>query len=94
MGADFERNFRDLFRYVQEILGNVRLTGQLVLRLAALKDVNLGPVSGPVLDAALRRLGGPGYGIPTAGTIEAIRVGDDQVGRLRPQPAQAHPHIA
>ena len=63
MGADFERNFRDLFRYVQEILGNVRLTGQLVLRLAALKNVSLGPVSGRVLDASLRRMGGPGYGI-------------------------------
>ena len=72
MGADFERNFRDLFRYVQETLGNARLTGQLVLRLAAIKNINLGPVSGRVLDASLRRIGGPGYGIVGEAALQRV----------------------
>ncbi len=75
MGADFERNFRDLFRYVQEILGNVRLTGQLVLRLAAAKNIMLGPVSGRVLDASLRRMGGPGYGIIGEAALQRAGLG-------------------
>lgn len=75
MGADFEHVFRDLFRYVQETLGNVRLTGQLVLRLAATKKVSLGPISGRTLDIALRRLGGPGYGIVGEAALQRVGLG-------------------
>ena len=75
MGADFERNFRDLFRYVQETLGNPRLTGQLVLRLAAIKKINVGPVSSRLLDASLRRIGGPGYGIVGEAALQRVGLG-------------------
>jgi hypothetical protein len=75
MGADFERLFRDLFRFVQETLQNVRLTGRLVLRLAAAKNVNLGPISGRQLELALRRLGGPGYGLIGEAALQRVGLG-------------------
>ena len=75
MGADFERLFRDLFRYVQETLGSVRLTGQLVMTLAAAKNVNLGPFSGHHLEVVLRRLGGPGYGIVGEAALQRVGLG-------------------
>src|SRR6185503_5136082 len=57
MGCDFEATFRDLFRLVQDTLVNVRLTGRLVMKLAAQKNITLGPVPVHVMDAALSRLG-------------------------------------
>lgn len=72
MGIDFEATFRDLFRLVQDTLGNARLTGRLVMKLASDKHINLGPVPVRVLDAALSRLGAPGYGIVGEAALERV----------------------
>ena len=63
MGGDFNQIFKDLFRLVHETLGDVRLTGELVMVLAARKNVKLGPLSARQIATALNRLGGPGYGL-------------------------------
>jgi hypothetical protein len=70
IGADFEGIFRDLLRLVQSTLNSVRLTGELVITLAAEKKIKLGPISSRQLAVALRRLGGPGYGIIGEAVLE------------------------
>jgi hypothetical protein len=70
MGADFQRSFKDLFRLMQETLGSVRLTGELVLRLAAEKGIRLGPLPPKRLVEAMNLLGGPGYGLIGEAALE------------------------
>jgi len=70
MGADFERSFKDLFRLVQESLGNVRLTGELVLRIAAEKGIKLGPIAPMKLIAAMDLLGDRGYALLGEAALE------------------------
>lgn len=75
LGARHDALFKGLFRLVQEMLGNVRLTGELVMRLAAESKLDLGPISARQLDIALRRLGGPGYGIIGEAALERAGLG-------------------
>jgi hypothetical protein len=75
LGADSEQLLRDLFRFVQQTLQNVRQTGELVMKLAAEKNVRLGPVPVDVIDRALRRLGGPGYGLVGEAALERAGLG-------------------
>jgi hypothetical protein len=70
MGANFERIFRDLFRLLHQTLGNARLTGELLVRIAAEKGLGLGPVSARQVQAAINRLGGPGYGLIGEAALE------------------------
>ncbi len=84
LGADSDQLFRDLFRYVQVTLQDVRKTGELVMRLAAQKNVRLGPIPTKVVDGALRRLGSPGYGIIGEAALERAGLGymfANQAGR-------------
>ncbi len=62
MGADFERIYRDVFRLLHRTMGNARLTGELLVRMASEKGVHLGPIPLHQVQAALKRLGGPGTG--------------------------------
>jgi hypothetical protein len=71
MGADFERIYRDLLRLLHQTLGNARLTGEFVVRMAAEKGVSLGPISVRQVQAAMNRLGGPGYGLIGEAALEA-----------------------
>ena len=58
-----------------ETLGNVRLTGELVMTLAARKNVDLGPVSASQISAALNRFGGAGYGLIGEALLEKVGLG-------------------
>lgn len=72
MGADFERITRDLVRLVYTTMSDVRLTGKLLVDLAAEKGFRLGPVSPRVVRTALNRLGGPGYGLLGEALLERV----------------------
>ena len=63
LGADFEHMIKDILRLAYETLGNTRLAGQMVLGFAAAKGYSLGPFTVRQLQAAIDRLGGPGYGL-------------------------------
>jgi hypothetical protein len=70
MNADFDRIFQDLLRLIQETLGNVRQTGELVMKLASEKGVRVGPLPARQLEIAINRLGGPGYGLIGEAVLE------------------------
>ncbi len=70
MSANMDRVFTDLLRLLHQTLGSVRLTGQLVVSLAAEKGVKLGPLSARQVQTALNRLGGPGYGLIGEAALE------------------------
>lgn len=63
LGADFDRIMKDMLRLLHETLGNARTTGEFLVGLAAEKGINLGPISARHVQAAMDRLGGPGYGL-------------------------------
>ncbi len=63
MHADFERITRDLVRLVYETMSDTRRAGALLVEIAAEKGFTLGPVSPRTIQAAVNRLGGPGYGL-------------------------------
>ena len=75
MGAEPEQIIRTLFRYAHEALGDVRLTGEMVLRLAAAQKVRLGPLPAANVQAALGRLGGTGYGLVGEAVLERMGLG-------------------
>jgi len=75
LGANPERMFRDLIRLVHEVLGNTRLTGELVLRLAADRNVAIGPLSARQISGALNRLGGVGHGLIGEALLEKAGLG-------------------
>jgi hypothetical protein len=75
MGAEPEQIIRTLLRYVHEAFGDARLTGELVVRLAAAQKVSLGPLPAAPIQAALNRLGGPGYGLVGEAVLERIGLG-------------------
>ncbi len=82
MGADFERITRDLVRYIHGAMGDAATTGRLLMSIATEKDITLGPVSPRVLEAAVNRLGGPGYGLLGEALLE--RVGLSYMFRAHP----------
>ena len=75
MGINVEQVFRDLLRLVHEMLGSTRLTGELVMTLAARKNIDLGPISADQLRRALSRLGGAGYGLIGEALLEKVGLG-------------------
>jgi hypothetical protein len=70
MGANMERVFKDLLRLLHQTLNSPSLTGELLVRLAGEKGFNLGPVPVRYVQAALSRLGGPGYGLLGEAVLE------------------------
>lgn len=70
MGADMERVFTDLLRLLHQVLGSARLIGELVVEMAAVKGLELGPISARQIQVALNRLGGPGYGLIGEAALE------------------------
>jgi hypothetical protein len=83
MGANFERIYRDLFRLLHQTLGSAKLTGELLVRMAAEKGVSLGPISARQVQTALNRLGGPGYGLIGEAALEMA--GLDYVFKTKPE---------
>ena len=75
MGADVEQMFRDLLRLVHDILGSTKLTGELVLKLAAERNVDIGPVSASQVSRAMSRLGGIGHGLIGEAVLEKAGLG-------------------
>jgi hypothetical protein len=72
MGADWERITRDLVRLIHETMTDMRMTGALLLELAAERGIHLGPVSPATIRMALDRLGGPGYGLLGEALLERV----------------------
>jgi len=72
MGADFERITRDLVRHVYATLADPALAGRLVMEIARERDVSFGPLAPGVVQAALNRLGGPGYGLIGEAVLQSV----------------------
>ncbi len=92
LDADSEQIFRDLFRFVHETLGSVRLTGELVLRLGAEKNIQLGLMPARLFDAAVRRLGGAGHGIIGEAALERWGLGYMFARKARAQNGAFQPY--
>jgi hypothetical protein len=75
MGADFDRITKELVRHVYETLGDVRMTGVLIMEVAAERGIKVGPISPRLLKAAVNRLGGPGYGLIGEALLQRVGLG-------------------
>ena len=63
LGANFDQMVRDLIRHLYVTVSDTREAGRLLLHLADERGMRIGPIAPRHLDAALNRLGGPGYGL-------------------------------
>ena len=72
MGADFERITRDMVRIIYETLSDTRMAGAMIIEIAAEKGYKLGPLSPRVVQTAINRLGGPGYGLLGEALLERV----------------------
>ena len=72
MGADFELISRDLVRLIYQTMSDTRMTGALLVEIAAEKNFDLGPISPRLIRAAANRLGGPGYGLLGEAVLERM----------------------
>lgn len=72
MGADFERITRDMVRLIYETMSDTRATGALLVEIAAEKNFSLGPISPRLIQTAVNRLGGPGYGLLGEALLERV----------------------
>src|SRR6185295_19658213 len=72
MGADFERITRDMVRLVYETLSDTRLAGAMIVEIAAERGYKLGPLSPRLVQTAINRLGGPGYGLLGEALLERV----------------------
>jgi hypothetical protein len=75
MDVNVGQVFHDLIRLVHEILGSTRLTGEFVLKLAAEKNIALGPVPARRISQAITRLGGIGHGLIGEAILEKAGLG-------------------
>lgn len=75
MGVDVDQVFRDLLRLMHDVLGNTRLTGEFVLKLAAEKNVAIGPLSARQVSSAIERLGGIGHGLIGEAVLDKAGLG-------------------
>lgn len=75
MGADMRRVVKDLLRLLHSTLGNPDRLGRLLVELAAMKSINLGPLTAHSVEAALNRLGGKGYGLVGEAALEMSGLG-------------------
>ena len=81
MGGDYEQIAKDLVRYLYTMLADTRQAGQMIMEIAAKKDLKIGPLSPAVVRGALDRLGGPGYGLVGEALLE--RFGLDYMFRAQ-----------
>ena len=72
MGADFERITKDLVRIIHSTMADASMTGRLLVQIAVERGYNLGPVSPRLIQTAVNRLGGPGYGILGEALLERV----------------------
>ncbi len=72
MGADFERITKDMVRLIYETMSDTRMTGALLVEIAAEKGFSLGPISPRAVQTAINRLGGPGYGLLGEALLERV----------------------
>jgi Fatty acid desaturase len=72
MGADFDRITRDMVRLIYETLSDTRLAGAMIVEMAAERGYRLGPIAPRVLQTAINRLGGPGYGLLGEALLERV----------------------
>lgn len=72
MGADFDQITRDLVRLVQTTMSDAAMTGRLLVEIAAERGMSLGPLSPRLIQSAVNRLGGPGYGLLGEALLERV----------------------
>ncbi len=63
MGVDFMRMNKDLIKLTAQITQSPERTGRLVMEIAEQQGLRLGPITINHINAAMNRLGGPGYGL-------------------------------
>ena len=71
--ADLERMVRDIVRLLYQTVGDTKQAGRLLMGVAAERNIRIGPFDPAHVDIALRRLGGPGYGL--VGEALLVKVG-------------------
>ena len=75
MGVEPEKTLRQLVRCIHEALGDVRLTGEMMVRIGASQNVQMGPISASQINGILQRIGGVGYGLIGEAVLERIGLG-------------------
>jgi hypothetical protein len=73
--ADRPRMVSDLARLLYEVLDDPGRAGRLLLRVADGREARLGAMRASHLDAAVRRLGGRGYGLIGEALLENLGLG-------------------
>jgi hypothetical protein len=84
--TDLDEMVRGLIRVLEAALPDTRSAGALVMEVASAKGMRLGPLSARHVNAALRRLGGPGYGLIGEALLD--RAGLGYLFRDAEQPSQ------
>ncbi|MCE2469797.1 MAG: acyl-ACP desaturase [Dehalococcoidia bacterium] len=72
MGANLDRNSREIVRHLFDIAGNTQRAGEMLLEVAALRGMTLGKVSAERAKAVLDRLGGRGYTLLGEAVLECV----------------------
>ena len=72
MGADFDRITRDLVRTIHSTMADTAMAGKLVVQIAVERGIKIGPISPRLVQAAVNRLGGPGYGLLGEALLERV----------------------
>ena len=70
--VDFVRLARELVRNFSEVAVSVRRTGELLIDIAVHRGSRLGPFPPRLVQRALNRLGGPGYGLIGEAILEKV----------------------
>ena len=73
--ADLDELVRGLIRMIESALPDTRSAGALLMEVAAAKRMRLGPLGAAQVNAALGRLGGPGYGLIGEALLERAGLG-------------------
>lgn len=73
--VDLDEMVRGLIRLIESALPDTRSAGALLMEVAAAKGMRLGPLPAAQVNAALRRLGGPGYGLIGEALLERAGLG-------------------
>ena len=73
--VDLDELVRGLIRLVESALPDTRSAGALLMEVASGKGMRLGPLSAGQVNGALKRLGGPGYGLIGEALLERAGLG-------------------
>ena len=72
LNVDFDHIAKELVRNFAETAGSVKRSGMLLVEMAVARGYKLGPFQPGFAQAAMNRLGGPGYGLIGEAILEKV----------------------